>query len=206
MAKKTVEVDRNKLELAIEKAEVNGPLGNLNLLWEAVTEFYNKSYPPTQITKSVVMLRVNQWGLQVKTKAGKKGRTAGVSLTEEQKLAMKAGRKTSRKEKFANDPVISAGLEQLGKQVPERWSNLVEKLKNGSMKAAVTLNCLDCTAYQPKEIKLCTCTSCPLFAFRPYKGKLGDSSEEIDSELESESEEIDSELENESDDLEFEVV
>ena len=39
---------------------------------------------------------------------------------------------------------------------------------------AIRKKCLDCCAYQPKEVTLCTAENCPLYAFRtghrPQKG------------------------------------
>lgn len=174
MAKPMTEVDRTKLVTAIRKAEENGPLKNLDALWVAACAIYNASNPPKEITKSVVMLRAKDWNLETKTKPGKKGRQAGVPLSDEQKAAMQAGRgaRKPRAEKFAADPVLQEGFKQLRRTTPERWKPLVDKLtQQGSMRAAVALKCLDCSAHQPVEIKLCTCTDCPLYAFRPYKGK-----------------------------------
>jgi hypothetical protein len=177
MAKPMTEVSRNTLELAIRKAETDGPLKNLDALWTAACEIYNSMDVPKQITKSVVMLRATAWKLETKTKPGKKGRAAGVPLSEEQKAAMQAGRgaRKPRAEKFAGDPVLVQGFSELRKEVPERFLPLVEKLTNkGSMRAAVALKCLDCSGYSTVEVRLCPCTSCPLYAFRPYKGKAGD--------------------------------
>ena len=175
MAKNVTVVDRQKLVNAIHKAEINGALKNLDLLWIAACEIYNFSNPPKEITKSVVMLRAKEWKIETKTKPGKKGRASGIPLSDEQKAAMQAGRgvRKSRSEKFSSNPKLVNSFKLLRKQTPERYSPLINRIVNkGSMKAAVTLKCLECSAYQPSEIKLCVCTSCPLYAFRPYQGKL----------------------------------
>ncbi len=31
---------------------------------------------------------------------------------------------------------------------------------------AIRTKCMDCSCYQPKEVRLCTCTQCPLYSFR----------------------------------------
>jgi len=185
MAKPMTEVSRPKLEAAIRKAEEAGPLKNLDALWVAACAIYNASSPPKEISKSVIMLRATAWKLETKTKPGKKGRAAGVPLSDEQKAAMQAGRgaRKPRAEKFAADPLLVQGFKDLKRQTPERWKPLVDKLsQQGSMRAAVALKCLDCSAYQPVEIKLCACTDCSLYAFRPYKGKAGEDeqAEELD--------------------------
>jgi len=176
MAKPMTEVSRSTLEAAIRKAEEQGPLKNLDSLWISACEIYNSWTDRNQITKSVVMLRSIKWKLETKTKPGKKGRAAGVPLSAEQKAAMQAGRgaRKPRAEKFAADPVLVEGFKDLKKETPERFLPLVSKLEAGSMRAAVALKCLDCSSHQPVEIRLCPCTSCPLYAFRPYKGKAGE--------------------------------
>jgi hypothetical protein len=186
MAKPMTEVSRNTLELAIRKAEIDGPLKNLDALWTSACEIYNSMDVPKPITKSVVMLRATAWKLETKTKPGKKGRAAGVPLSEEQKAAMQAGRgaRKPRSEKFAADPVLVQGFNDLKKETPERFKPLVDKLTAGSMRAAVALKCLDCSGHSTVEIRLCPCTSCPLYAFRPYKGKAGeDEVVELDEEV-----------------------
>ena len=35
-----------------------------------------------------------------------------------------------------------------------------------TLSRAVYLNCLDCSGRSPKEVTLCPCVSCPLWAFR----------------------------------------
>ena len=172
--KKEFVVDRAKLVSAIRQAEAAGPLANRSVLHGEVARIYNAASPPREITEAVVGLRIKAWELDVTTPIGKKGRTAGVPLTDEQKKAMQAGRKGGRAAKFGADPLVVSGFEQMKREVSPRWSNLVEKARQGSMRAAVALKCIDCSAEQPIEIKFCTCTSCPLYAFRPYKQKPGE--------------------------------
>lgn len=182
MAKKTIEVDRVKLVSAINQAESKGPLKNLDSLWVAAAELYNKSGPPVEISKSVVCLRATAWALPIQTKAGAKGRAAGVPLSDEQKAAMKAGR-TNRADKFNLDPKIQEGFRIIKEETPERFSGIVQRLtEQGSMKAGMALVCLQCTVFQPGEIRQCQIYNCGAYAFRPYKGdKSGDETDEVDS-------------------------
>lgn len=55
-------------------------------------------------------------------------------------------------------------------EVPEKYRGHVEKLKGGSLRAAVTLHCLQCVGYQRVEVRDCSSLRCPLWAFRPYQG------------------------------------
>lgn len=180
MAKPTTPVDQVKLKTAIRLSEKDGPLGNLNELWKLVAEKYNAMSPPQPISFSVVGLRISQWKLETKTKAGRRGRAPGEKLSDEQKAAMQAGRRGGRRSKFDADPNIQESFALIRQTVPERWTTHVQKLtEQGSMKSAVALKCLDCSCFQPVEIKLCATQGCPLWAFRPYQTKDTDQ-EDID--------------------------
>lgn len=182
MAKRPLNVDRKALVQALAKAEEGGPLSNLNLLWNKAAELYNLMAVPEKISFSVVALRVKDWKLEVQTKPGKRGG----GLTAEARAAGQAARRgtrTSRADKFSQNPTVVAGFKELKKNVPERWQPLVQRAMAGSMKAAVNLNCLDCSGFQTAEIRNCVCTYCPLYAFRPYQGKT-DNDEENDADVE----------------------
>lgn len=183
MAKKTIEVDRVKLVSAINQAENNGPLKNLDALWTAAAELYSKNAPPVEISKSVVCLRATAWALPIKTT---KGRAVGTPLSDEQKAAMQAGRtgpRLSRADKFNADPKVQEGFRIIKEETPERFSGIVQRLtEQGSMKAGMALVCLQCTVFQPGEIRQCQIYNCGAYAFRPYKGdKSGDETDEVDS-------------------------
>jgi len=174
MAKKAYEVDRALLLSSIKKAEASGPLGNRSLLHDEVAKVYNAGHPPREITSSVVMLRINQWNLPILTQAGKRGLSV---LTPEQKEKMQAARRgprTSRGDKFAADPTIVAGFVKMRDEFEPIHQATIDKLVAGSMRAAVKLKCLDCCAGQAREVKFCSCNECPLFAFRPYKPRVGE--------------------------------
>ena len=44
-------------------------------------------------------------------------------------------------------------------------------MKGTSRKSAIHSFCLECTGYEKEEVRLCTDLSCPLYEFRPYKGR-----------------------------------
>lgn len=184
MARTAVKVDRVKLVAAINEAEKNGPCLTRSKLYDRATRAYNSSVSDTslEITPSIVMLRIKEFNLTVKTPIGQRGRQAGVKMTDEHKAALAAGRqnrvKGGRKAKFEKNPEIKAALVDLKEKTPESYVSLVEKIAAGSMRAAVRLNCLQCSNYQRVEIKECNCTGCPMFAFRPYQ----DSVEEVETE------------------------
>lgn len=178
MAKTAIPVDKKVLIFALNAAECDGPLANRGKLWEAAAEIYNKQVGIAKpITFSVVSLRVKEWDLPVKTPVGKKGRAAGVPISEEQKLAMQAGRaKGGRAEKFKP---FAAHFEALKSDKPQRFFHVIDKMAAGSMRACVAGMCLECTADQPIEIKHCPSNGvqapiCPLYLFRPYQAKVGE--------------------------------
>ena len=186
MARTSIDVNRERLVRCIREAEVAGSLPNLSALWTKVTELYNTNFE-AKITASVVMLRAKDWNLTYQTKAGKKGRQAGVALSDEQKAAMVAGRR-NRGEKFAGDPEIVEGWKALRLQAssaaremgsdPTRWDSLMNRVEKGSLKAATTMKCLECCNFQTAEVRLCVCKDCPLWAHRPYKGGSADDENE----------------------------
>lgn len=182
-----IEVDRVKLTTAIVGAELQGPLKNRSLLHEAVAELYNKSNPPRPITASVVMLRIKDWNLTVQTPMGKRGRSG--PMTAEHKAALVAGRsgkRTKRSEKFAKNPELKAGFDELRKKVPERYIPLVDRLENGSAKAGIVLHCLDCVGYCTKEVRQCSAgvQMCALWPLRPYQKADADEDEALAETLE----------------------
>lgn len=50
--------------------------------------------------------------------------------------------------------------------IPEKYTALDERAKNGSRKAAIRLQCLQCVGYDTKEVRACTATDCPLYRYR----------------------------------------
>ena len=60
-------------------------------------------------------------------------------------------------------------LPLLRQVVPTRHRRLVDKVEDGSLRAAIDLKCLDCSDYQVAEVRHCTVTGCPLYSVRPYQ-------------------------------------
>lgn len=158
MARPAIVVDENKLRQIIGDCETKKQYTTRNELWQDVAAVYGAS-------PAWVYLRVEELGIPVKTPKGRKGRQKG------EKVA--TGVKIPRSVKFEKNQEIvkSFGLlEQTIKQEQKgRFLPIFQRVKAGSMKAAVKLKCLDCSNFQPIEIKNCPCTDCPLYAFRPYQ-------------------------------------
>lgn len=50
------------------------------------------------------------------------------------------------------------------------------KTKKLTPMKAIRAKCLDCSCYQPKEVRLCTVTKCPLYPYRMGKRPKTDNS------------------------------
>lgn len=161
--KKSYEVDRQKLVAALNQAEADGPLRNLDALWKAAETIYNANNPPRQITFSVIALRAKEWKLDLKTKPGKRGRG---SMTPEQIAAMQAGRgqRVPRAEKFKK---FSKEFAAQRAEMPESKKGLIDRAENGSAMAAIAANCFNCAGQSSKEVRLCLVHTCNLYHLRP---------------------------------------
>ena len=43
------------------------------------------------------------------------------------------------------------------------------KARQGKTSSLIALKCLDCSAWQRREVALCPVTTCPLYPLRPYR-------------------------------------
>ena len=182
MARTKIKIDRKKFNAAIKQAEKDGPLPNRSELYKTVAEIYNGMVPPqdretgrrNHISFSVVSLRVKEWEIKVKTPVGKRGRAAGVPMSDEQKKKMQASRKNrkSKGEKFENSDEAQEHFGYLKKTTPKRFHAIIDAIAKGSRTAAVKLQCLQCCGWVTKEVRSCSSIKiCPLFLFRPYQSK-----------------------------------
>lgn len=55
------------------------------------------------------------------------------------------------------------------KDDPISHQSYYNKLERINRSKAIRLKCLDCCAFQSKEVKLCTSTNCPLWRYRMGK-------------------------------------
>lgn len=73
--KPAVYVNQSLFLNTVERIESDGPLPNRNALYEAILAEYNRQVKPEeQITKSVVLLRLKEWDVAIKTPVGQRGR------------------------------------------------------------------------------------------------------------------------------------
>lgn len=174
MAKIARKVDKKTLQNAINEVESKETFTTRSALHDAVAPIYNKNkkkeFP--EITSSIVMLRITEFKLDVKTPKGKRGRQPGAKLPK----GFGGGgakNRTTRKEKFQNNPDIVAHFAKLRKVTPERFLKVLDRAEAGSMKSAVKLHCLQCVNFETKEVRNCqSMGSCPMWSYRPYSKQI----------------------------------
>lgn len=176
MPRRTIPVNRERLEQSIQHVEKDGPLkeGKVHMA-KMVEKEYNKRAEVAgeeTITFSVVLLRITQWGLSIKTSSAK-GR-GNRKAVEKMHAARRAKGSKPRSEKLASHPdfekahrAIDHRLEKNG--VKDRFEKLAERVKLGSLSACMKMNCLECCAYQTVEIRKCGDMACPFWLMRPYQ-------------------------------------
>lgn len=164
MGRTAIVFDKSELLKALQEVESGGPLENRSVLFASLAS-------KLKVSNSTVLNKMKELDLieKIQTPLGK--RSAGVPISEEQKLAMKAGR--VNKEVSAND---ENSFKDLAKVCGPKLASKVEAVRNGSRRNAIALKCIDCcgsvdeTGKLPvQDIKLCPCTDCALWTLRPYK-------------------------------------
>ena len=155
-----LEVNKAEFQKMVIDLEAKQEFANLSKLWSALEATdWAKNQKPRPLTVSVISARAKELGIILKTVAGKKGRgnpNLGKGLRIPRSEKLKAFNKT---------------FTIMAKEVPKQYRHLIDKIKKGSMKSALKLKCLDCSAWDIKEVKSCICTGCSLFPFRPGANK-----------------------------------
>lgn len=162
MARVKLEITKSDLQAAINKLESTRTFATRNDLWLAVEQTeWAKSLQPRPLKAPVVLQRVKELGIVVKTPPGKKGRVKGAGPVK----------RTPRSEKFARSEAISNSFVELRENTESKYHNLIDAIQHrGSLKAAVKLKCIECCCGSPKEVKLCTSNGhCSLWPFRPFQ-------------------------------------
>lgn len=170
MAKKAVPIDQQKLETIIKKLEEDSAFSTQSELFRVAAGEYTKQYG-FKITPSLVYLRVRQWNIQLKTSKSKAEPWKHVkSLPVEEDIEPVIEKAQTLDEILAN----ATPKEKL------KYKKLAKRALKGSRIAAIKLHCLDCAAFDRKEVAHCLVKSCPLWLFRPYQSTIEE--EEVESE------------------------
>lgn len=161
MAKKGIEVDKSKLTEIINTLEASEKFDNLSKLYKKVAKEYGDKYG-VQISHSLVYLRVKQFGIETQTK---KAVFDPSQFKERLNKTPNSGDCIApRLKQTVNELLDDATAEER-----QKYTKLAKSVIRGSRKAAIKLNCIKCSGYQTKEVKLCEINTCPFWAFRPYQ-------------------------------------
>ena len=176
--KKPHKVDLPLLKRLIKEVEGNGALANQSLLYKGVASRYNNVLRDITlgtsnerlvggiflpITPAIVCLRIKEYGIQIKTKPGTRGRKKGSKSIRSDGTPVK---RVKRSEKFANDPLIVQSLQEVRKEFSEK-SKWVDKLEGGSIIHGIKLHCFGCSGFDSVESRHCQALKCPLFCTLP---------------------------------------
>lgn len=156
--RKALPVSMAILLKVIEELEEKQSFSSRSALFAAVAETpYAKS---VGLSAQTAMLRIKNAGAdaQLKTPLGKRGRSPGEGMPAN---AVSKGRKRKRM-----PLTIVAGLSHA---MGPSFTSLVNKAAKGSLRAAATLKCIDCSGGSKGEVAKCEIRECPLWFFRPYK-------------------------------------
>lgn len=169
--REAIKVTKEEFQTAVETLEKTQPEGkfkNRSALWHAMEEsVWAKTRQPVPLSAQVAMSRAKVFGTKINTPLGKKGKEKGQGPTNV----------VSRKRKPMADNIVTALMNGIpiaedGKKIREKYNGTVAKAAKGSLKAVIKLKCLDCCAWQQKEVSLCTVIDCPNWNYRPYKNKV----------------------------------
>lgn len=163
MAKTKLEINKDEFQKVVTDLENAQTFDNPSKLWKAVEATdWAKNLKPRALTAAVAYARAKELGINIKTQPGKRGNPGGLV----------GGAPRVRVPRSTKMKAFAASFVRMRKSTPERFRPLVDKLeKSGSLKACIKLKCLECSNWQPGEVKECVITDCPLFPIRPFQGK-----------------------------------
>lgn len=152
--RKAIELNKGDFQAAITSLENLHKPTNRSQLWQIVAgSDWANMQKPRPLTAQVAMLKAKELGLTIQTPMGKRG----------EGLVRSNGPARKR--------ISLDVIENVGKGVPVRFQKSLVKLASGSLKAAIKLKCLECSAWEMKEVRDCNVNSCSLYPVRPYKNQ-----------------------------------
>jgi hypothetical protein len=74
------------------------------------------------------------------------------------------------------DPTRRAAVERKAAQIPLKYRLGYVRAAAGiaSPRQVIKVRCLECTGYEPDEIRRCTLCECECFLYRPYQEEVAD--------------------------------
>lgn len=157
--RKPLEISIPDFQFILSELETEQKFTTRSSLWEAFAQTdWAKNLKPRPLTAQNAMLLAKKHNLTIQTPIGQRGRVKGCG-------PVPGG---GRKKKTLPENIV----EVLAKVVPEKYIKVLNRVKQGSMKAAVKLKCLDCCGFEKKEITLCNIQECSLWSHRPYQPRV----------------------------------
>jgi len=160
MSRTKLVIDYQKLQEEIDEVEKE-TFSNYSSLCAAISELDSRlmvngtgctrtaKHVPKTIHPSQVYIAISTEKVKCKTVPGKRGKVAGQS-------------RTSKADKFANNPAIMESFGVISKEVPDKYKNLLEQAKKGSIKSMCKIKCLMCTGFSGMH-KGCDSKGCALY-------------------------------------------
>jgi len=166
--RKKLEIDRDVFQRVVSKLEENQTFPNTSALWKAVEGTdWAMQQSPRPLTAQVAYMRARELGIVTKTLPGKRGGT----MTEERIANMRSAR-SGRKPRAEKMRVFAPTFKEMRATYPTNLSATIDRAEKGSLRAAITLKCLECCAFQRVEVRNCACPGCSLYPHRPGANEL----------------------------------
>lgn len=159
MGREAIKLDKVAFQAAVTSIEQEKQPKNRSELWKLVAESdFAKNTQPRPLTVQVAYIKAGELGIVMATPVGKKG------------SGLAAARLSGTKRTSKRIPLEMAAA--VFKTVPESYHGLVKKMLGGSLKAGRKLNCLQCSNWQPSEVRHCGVHSCVNYPVRPFQQKV----------------------------------
>ena len=158
MARQPIEINKEEYQKVLSEVESNHKPTSRQSLFQLIcgTE-WAQNLRPRPLQPQTAMLKAKEFALIITTPLGRRGDGLEQARTI----------KHERKKRIVL-PEVAMKLKSV---IPPAFASKLEKTIKGSLKAAIALKCLDCCAFDKKEIAHCTIQQCSLWSFRPYKAQ-----------------------------------
>jgi hypothetical protein len=167
-------VSASELQKAVSELEAGRTFPNRKALWSALAQ--TPWARERGLTPGGLKRRASRLGIQVRTPKARHRfrRPLPLQRGKEDSLQATSGSPGTSCGEIARGASEGQGkkripLPVLRADAPPRYHHLVDRAEAGSLRAAVTLKCLDCSNWQTDEVRHCTVTDCPLYPVRPYQ-------------------------------------
>lgn len=181
MGRAAILVSREELKKQLDLAESSRVFKNWSELFDHVAKSewgqsrINSSGRLASLTPATIYSRVIQFELdkELKTTRGKRGKEKGEGVPRRTLTADDSPLILSLKNQCSRyyysgvwgDKLTVADIKR------KRFNKYVERLKRGSLKAAIALKCIDCCNGSFSEVRNCELTDCALYELSPLTGK-----------------------------------